>query len=140
VAGKIQDIREAIATAMATIDGLSTRSTIKDIADIPIAMVGNPAIEYDKAFGRGHDDYDIPVMVLVSRTVDDESQEKLNAYLDPFGTSSIKAAIESDSTLGGVVEDLRVVGTEGRPDMYAVGSVEYLGAVLTVHVMAPGKA
>lgn len=137
--GKIAEIRAALATAMGAIPGLSARPYTKDIADVPVAMVGGPEIEYDKTFGRGHDDYTIPVMVLCSKVSDEDSQARLDSYLDPFGSSSIKAAIEADSTLGGVVEDLRVVSTSDY-GVHEVGGVHYLAGLLMVHVMAPGKA
>lgn len=137
--GKIANIRTGLKTAMATIPGLSTRAYVRDIADVPVAMVGGPDIEFDKTFGRGHDDYTIPIMVFASRVSDEDSQVRLDAYLDPFGASSIKAAIEADSTLGGVVDDLRVIETReyGPQD---INGVTYLGAVLVVGVMASGKA
>jgi hypothetical protein len=135
----IANIRTALAAAM-TMDGLSTEAYVRDVADVPVAMVGGPdPIEYDKTFGRGHDDYTFPIMIFASRVSDEEAQETLDAYIDPYGASSLKAAIESDSTLGGVVHDLRVTGTQeyGPQD---INGILYLGAVLIVQVMAPGKA
>lgn len=138
--GKIATIREALATAVATIPGLQAEAYVRDIANVPVAMVGGPdPVEYDKTFGRGHDDMTFPIMIFSSRVSDEEAQETLDAYIDPYGASSLKAAIESDSTLGGVVEDLRVTGTQeyGPQD---INGVTYLGAVLLVSVMSPGKA
>lgn len=137
--GKIADVRAALATAIATVDGLSARPYTKDIADVPVAMVGGPEIEYDKTFGRGHDDYMIPIIILVSKVSDEDSQTKLDSYLDPFGDSSVKTAIEADSTLGGVVEDLRVMSTSDY-GVHEVSGVNYLAGLLMVHVMASGKA
>jgi len=138
--GKIADIRTALATAMSAVTGLSTEAYVRDIADVPVAMVGGPdPLEYDKTFGRGHDDYTFPVMIFSSKVSDEESQENLDSYLDPYGSKSLKAAIESDPTLGGVVDDLRV--TEAREyGPQDINGVLYLGAVLIVSVMASGKA
>jgi hypothetical protein len=137
--GKISDIRAALQTAIATVPGLQAEKYVRDVANVPVAMVGGPDTEYDKTFGRGHDDHTIPIMVFASRASDVDGQDQLDSYLDPFGASSIKAAIEADSTLGGVVDDLRV---ERSTDYGAheVNGITYLGAVLMVHVMAPGKA
>lgn len=136
--GKIANVRAALAAAM-TMDGLSTEAYVRDIADVPVAMVGGPDIEYDKTFGRGHDDMTIPIMLFASRVSDQEGQAQLDAYLDPFGASSLKSAIEADSTLGGVVEDLRVIETREYGPA-EVNGVLYLTAVLVVHVMSSGKA
>lgn len=135
---KIKDIRAALAAAM-VMDGLSTEAYVRDNADVPVAMISGPDIEYDKTFGRGHDDYTFGVIVLVQRTADEEGQAQLDAYIDPYGTSSLKAAIEADSTLGGVVEDLRVERTQEYGAHEYNGGV-YLAAELHVHVMASGKA
>lgn len=137
--GIIADIRAGLATAIATIDGLSAEPYARDNVDPPMAMVGGPDnAEFDKTFGRGHDDYEFGVIVFSSRVDDEAGQEQLDAYLDPFGPSSIKQAIEADPTLGGVVEDLRVERTQ-EYGAHEVGRVVYFGAVLVVKVMAPGK-
>lgn len=138
--GKIADIREGLATSMATITSLDTEAYIRDIADVPVAMVGGPdPLEFDQTFGRGSDEYDFPVIVFASRVDDEGGQSQLDSYLDPFGALSLKAAIESDSTLGGVVEDLRVQRVQDYGP-HEINGVQYLGAVLIVHVMASGKA
>lgn len=137
--GKISDIRAALQTAIATIPGLQAEKYVRDVATPPVAMVGGPETEYDKTFGRGHDDHTIPVMIFASRASDVDGQAQLDSYLDPYGTSSLKAAIEADSTLGGVVDDLRVTETRDY-GAHEINGVTYLGAVLMVHVMASGKA
>lgn len=141
--GKIADIRAGLVAAVAGIEGLSARAYTKDIADVPVLMVGGPEIEYDKTFGRGHDDYTIPMIVICSRVSDEDSQARLDSYLDPYGPLSIKAAVEASvnpgGSLAGVVDDLRVTSTSDY-GLHEVGTVEYLAALLMVHVMAPGKA
>lgn len=137
--GKLSDIRAALQAAVATITGLQAEKYVRDVASVPVAMVGGPETQYDKTFGRGHDDHTFPIMVFASRASDVDGQAQLDSYLDPFGDLSIKAAIEADSTLGGVVDDLRVVETRDYGP-HDINGVTYLGAVLVVHVMAPGKA
>lgn len=138
--GKIEDIREGLAAAIRAVEGLQAEPYARDIASVPVAMVGGPdPLEFDKTFGRGHDDYVFPVIIFSSRTVEEVGQHTLDAYLDPFGPLSVKTAIEADSTLGGVVEDLRVESArEYGP--HDINGVTYLGAVLVVAIMAPGKA
>lgn len=138
--GKIASIRAGLAAAIATVPGIQAEAYVRDIANVPVAMVGGPdPIEYDKTYGRGHDDMTFPIILFSSRVSDVDSQTTIDAYLDPFGASSLKQAIEADPTLGGVVEDLRVESTrEYGPQ--EVNGVTYLGAVLIVSVMSPGKA
>lgn len=138
--GKIEDIREALATAMRTVPGLSTGPYVKDMVSVPAAYVGGPeTIEYDKAFGRGHDDYVFSILVLAARVDSQSAQAKLDSFLDPYGNTSIKQAIEANGgSLGGVVDDARVQASQDYQD-YQLGGVSYLGAVLLVGIMASGK-
>lgn len=138
--GKIADIREGLAAAMASIAGLNTEPYVRDLAATPVAMVGGPdPIEYDKTFGRGHDDYVFPIMVFASRVDDRGAQADLDAYLDPYGDKSIKQAIESNEDLLAVVEDVQVRSTQ-EYEPHEIGGATYLGAVLLVGIMASGKA
>lgn len=142
--GKIADIRAGLAAAIGTIDGLQAEAYARDSIDPPMAMVGGPDNgEYDKTFGRGHDDWEFGVIVFSSRVDDEAGQAQLDAYLDPFGPLSIKQAIEASVLPGGslvdVVEDLRVERTQ-EYGAHEVGRVTYFGAVVIVKVMAPGTA
>lgn len=138
--GKIKDIRAGLATAIDTISGLQGEAYVRDNPDVPVAQVSGPDNgEYDQTFGRGHDDWEFGVILLVQRTSDEEGQELLDSYLDPFGPSSVKQAIEADPTLGGVVEDLRVVRTQEYGAVEMSNGAIHLGAVMVVKIMAPGK-
>jgi hypothetical protein len=70
-------------------------------------------VSYDGAMQRGHDELEWTVRVTWSITIDIATQEKLDAFLDPSGATSVKTLIESDPTLGGVVDDLHVSGASG---------------------------
>lgn len=141
--GTIAEIRAGLATAIGTVDGLQAEAYARDIANVPVAMVGGPDnTEFDKTFGRGHDDYEFGVIVFTSRVDDVSGQMLLDSYLDPFGPLSIKAAIEASVQPGGslvdVVDDLHVVRTQ-EYGAHEVGGVTYYGAVVIVKIMAPGK-
>lgn len=108
-------IREKIATNLATITGLRTSADIPDNPSPPIAFVQLDSVLYDQAFRKGLIRYDFSVTVLVGRVSERSAQAKLDAYIST-GASSIKAAVESDRTLGGyaadcVVTEMRNIGT-----------------------------
>lgn len=70
-------------------------------------------IDYDQALGRGLDFVDVTVRVTVTVTLDVAAQIKLDEYLAPTGANSVKALIEADKTLGGVVQDVHVQSASG---------------------------
>ncbi len=132
----ITAIRQGIATNLATISGLRTSYYITDNPNPPIAVVTPPTIKYGLSFGVGLDEYNFQVIVLVTRADERIGQELIDAYCAPTGAGSVKAAIESDRTLGGLVADLHVTDMTGvSPTTLADGQV-YLSATWAVQVYA----
>lgn len=131
----LSDIRSGIATNLGTISGLRTAAFVPDEPKPPIAVVFPENISFDTAFGRGLDTYSFTVQVIVSKVSDRNAQSNLDAYCNPSGASSVKAAIESDKTLGGLVQDLRV--TEARDYRAAtINENTYLTVTFAVTVYA----
>lgn len=104
----------------------------------PCIYVADDAISYDLANRRGLDQLAFVVVALVSFTTDQAAQESLDELRDPSGSSSIKTLIESDRTLGGACQDLRVTEAS-KPQLYVRDSgPASLGAEWTVQVYATG--
>lgn len=131
----LTELRSGIATNLATISGLRTASTVPDQPNPPIAVVIPRTITYDTAYARGLDTYEFVIIVIVGRVSERTAQTTLDAYCNPSGASSIKAAIESDRTLGGAASDLRVQEMRNYQSL-AVGEVTYLAAEFVVQVIA----
>lgn len=131
----LTQIRTGLAANLATIPGLRTTATVPDDISPPIAVTFTSTITYDETFGRGLDRYEFSVLVIVGRVDARTSQNTLDAYCAPSGASSIKTAIESNRTLGGIIQDLRV--TEMRNyGASNIQSVDYLTAEFVVTVYA----
>lgn len=134
----ISAIRDGIQVRLATIAGLRAFDLVKDQIPVPCAMVSFPErIEYDTTYGAGRVTLTIPVRVYASRASERAGQDRLDGYLASSGASSVKAAIESDRTLGGACESVQVpimreYGT------YTFNAVEYLGFEVEVEVVALG--
>lgn len=131
----IQAIRDALATNLATISGLRTSANVPDNPNPPIAVVFLETVEYDDAFRDGLTTLMFKVMVIVSRADDRTAQRKLNQYISPNGERSIKSAVESDRSLGGLVQTLRLT------NMTSLGSTivseqEYMAVEFSVAVYA----
>lgn len=129
----ISQIRSGLATNLATISGLRTAATMPDNPNPPIAIVVPEGINFDTSFGRGLDTYTFTVLVVVGRVDERSAQNLLDGYCTATGSTSVKAAIESDRTLSGVVNDLRVMEMRNYSSI-PVGEITYLAAEFVVSV------
>lgn len=101
----------------------------------PCAFITDGEITYDAAMHRGGDWLSYLVVVLVADTVDVDSQQLLDQLRDPSG---VKALIESDPTLAGAADDLRVTKASPSRLYERAGLPAALGAEWTVQILATG--
>lgn len=109
----ITDIRNGIEANLETINGLRGYSEIPENPQVPAAVVTLDSIEYHQAFKNGLVQFNFTVTVIVGRFNARASQQVLNEFADNSGAKSIRAAIESDRTLGGTVFDCVVQSMGG---------------------------
>ena len=131
----MSELRAALAVRLATITGLRTSATLPDQPNPPQAVIYPERVTYDTALGRGSDEYTFVVLVIVGRIAERSAQTSLDAYCNSSGATSIKAAIEGESTLGGKAFDCRVTEMRGQGSL-AIGDVTYLTAEFIVSVIA----
>lgn len=129
------ELRTGLATNLATISGLRTANLIPDQVNPPIAIITPETITYDTSFARGLDEYNFTILVVVHRVAERSAQSSLDAFCNPTGSTSIKTAIESDRSLGGMAQTLRVTGLRTYQAL-SVGDVDYLAAEFSVVVYA----
>jgi hypothetical protein len=96
-------------------------------------------IIYDRAMSRGLDEWFFTIRGFAASGTDKASQIKLDPWLSSTGAESVKAALESDRTLGGKVSDAHVVGMAKMAVFSPVGgSTSMFGAEWTLRVLAAG--
>jgi hypothetical protein len=103
MATTIAEIREGIAANLATLEGIQVSAYMLASPTPPAAHVIPRSILYDRTF-RGMVEVTLTVQVFVSLGLDQGAQMALDERL--LGTTSVKAALEVDKTLGGTVNDL----------------------------------
>jgi hypothetical protein len=131
----LSSIRSGLSTRLATILGLSVYAYVPDSIEPPTAVVGvMSSVDYDSTMSRGSDMYEIPLYLYVSRVDAELSQDSLDEFLAGSGSSSIKQAIEGDTTLGGVVSSARVVEASNY-GVYTINSIDYLGVEFSVEII-----
>jgi hypothetical protein len=106
-------IREALAGSLSSL-GIQSSGYLMAAPTPPAIECFPGQTDYDSTFQRGMDEVVFVVRITVSVNLDVGAQMKLDEYLDPTGTSSVKALIEADRTLGGRVKDLRVETVTGH--------------------------
>ncbi len=120
----ISGVRDAIKTNLQTITNMRVYDTIPDVVVPPCAVVGQLDFTFDVDNQRGLDQASVDVYVIVQRISERSGQDKLDLYLAGSGTGSVKTALESDRTLGGLVDTLRVVSAESGT--YQTGDQTFL--------------
>lgn len=137
----ITQIMDGLEARLATITGLRVSDVSPGQINPPCAIVGVPPVDnYHATFGaNGRVTLDsVTITVLTSAAVDRIGQRLLAGYANPTGDTSVKAAIEADKTLGGVVDDCIV--TASRPlGLEEVGVIGYFGGVFNLRVIARGS-
>jgi hypothetical protein len=133
----LTDLRTGLANRLATITGLRSSAYIPDNPQPPVAVVMPGRITYDTAFGRGSDEYQFTIMLIVGRVADRASQTTLDGYCESSGNRSVKAAIEGDRSLGGKALDCRVTEMTNQGSL-SIGDVTYHTAEFSVTVIAAG--
>ena len=132
----LTNIRNEIKNNLANITSLSVFGFVPDSVQPPTAVVGvMDSIDYDASMQRGADRYEIPVYVYVGRVDAQDSQETLDGFLASTGASSIKAQIESDTTLNSQAQSVRVTSA-GNYGVYNINNIDYLGVEFIVEVIA----
>jgi hypothetical protein len=109
---KINQVREALGQNLSDITGIRIYDTIPDVVVPPCAVVGQLDFTFDIDNARGLDQASVDIFVIVQRISERAGQDKLDQLLAGTGSKSIKTAIESDRTLGGLVNTLRVISAE----------------------------
>jgi hypothetical protein len=135
----IAQIRDGLGDNLRTLPGLRVGETIPDSFSPPIAIISLGSVQYNGAFNtrtvQGLTTYNFTVSVIVGKVSERTAQARLDSYIST-GTATIKAAIESDRTLGGAAFDCVVPEMTSVGAVVLSGDVSYLAADFTVTVYA----
>ncbi len=92
-------------------------------------------LSYDEAFGGGVDHLTLPVRAFIGGVDDFSGWEELDDLMAGTGSDSVRAAIDGDVTLGGVVDTSTIAGVRNS-GQYRVGTTDYLGCEFLLEVWA----
>lgn len=102
----VTQVATGLATNLATISGLRTSVYQPEQLNPPMAFPTLNSVTYHNAMGGGDVTMQWTINVIVGRYVDRTAFATLDGFLSYSGATSIRTAIESDKTLGGVCQTL----------------------------------
>jgi hypothetical protein len=130
----ITTVRQKLAENIGTVTGLRTSAELIDNPSPPIALVALDSVDYHNDFGNGVV-LSFSVSVIVGRSAERTMQRKLDAYISPEGSQSVKAGIESNRSLDGNVDDLVCSGVSNVGSI-TINDQTYLAAEFQITVYA----
>lgn len=133
--GTASDLQSALATALATISGLRVADHLPEQVSPPMAVIQVQSVTYHRAMNGGLSEWQYIVSLVSGRMGDRSAQLLLDGWMSYDGEQSVRAAIESDPTLGGECSTLKVADmVTVRP--LSIGDAAYLTCEFTVTVHA----
>lgn len=127
-------IRDAIKSTLTTnITGLVTYDTIPDAPQVPCVIVAPREGDFEMNGNCVMWEFDL--YVLTARGDFRVGQDKLDSLVDGAGSSSIRAVIKNNQTLGLSDCSAHVTGVNDYGGEYRAGQVQHYGAKLALKVM-----
>lgn len=142
MAATLDQILDGIEGLLAALPSLRVKDVVG--VDLPVtgqasvAVVMTPAIpSYRSTMGRGKYELTVDVLLLTAAGISRPGQRKLAAFASQTGDSSLRAAVEADSTLGGTCDtsylaSFRPLGVE------EVGVIGYFGGIFSIYLATSG--
>lgn len=104
----VRTVRDELADALRVIPDVNVYTTVPDTVVFPAVIVGWPQeVIYHSTLARGMDMWTIPVVALVEQ-VTTAGQDLMAEMVSPAGAYSVRATLESMSTLNGTCDSLEV--------------------------------
>lgn len=151
IEGTQYDLEEVMEALAALFNGVETGDEIGGVAitmechadmtgqiEPPSILLEIDDLAWDLNMGRGADGFSVSALVLVTYQDMDQAQRLLWRFLSRKSTSGlmrIKAVLEADQTLGGLVS-YAVLTTVRNIGTVNVNAVDYLGAELIIEVVS----
>jgi hypothetical protein len=133
-------LRQALAANLARLgDDIQVSAYMLASPTPPTIHLYPSEVTYDLAARRGLDMWFFTVQAFVGATSDIGAQKRLDGYIDPKGSQSVKQAIESDSYLAGQAGDVTALSCSGYRIYTREGGPPVLGAEWRIQVLAAGN-
>lgn len=129
----ITEVKQGLATRLATIPNLRTFAYIPEQLNAPIAYPTLDNIAYHRTMAVAMTEMTFTITAVVCKADSRSAQSQVDPYVSATGTYSVKAALEGDRTLGGKVDDL-IVNSAGGYTIINAEDGDYLAVDFNVTV------
>ena len=133
MAATISQVNTGLKNRLSTITGLRVYDYQPDNGYVPFVFPALTTIEYHKAMTGGMRIFTYNITIVTGRVDERTGQDELDAYASYDGAKSVRAALEADKTLGGVVDTL-IVTSSANVNAMSQGENQYLTLDFTVTV------
>jgi hypothetical protein len=135
MSGTASQIQAAVSAALATVPGLRVADHLPEQIAPPLAIAQIQSVTYHRTMQGGDSEWTFLIAAIAGRMGDRSAQRQLDGWLSYDGSQSVRAALEVDPTLNGVVSTLLVTEMVSvRP--ITLGDAAYLSCEFNVTVHA----
>jgi hypothetical protein len=135
MAGTASELHAGLAKLLASIPGLRVADHLPEQLSPPQAIIQLDQVDYHRAMSGGLSDWRFVVVMVAGRMGERSAQAQLDGWLSYDGEQSVRAALESDPTLGGAAQTVKVTRSLSvRP--LVLGELTYISVELNVDVTA----
>jgi hypothetical protein len=132
----ISQVKDGLKARINSISGLRAFDYQPDQVNPPFAFPTLDTVTYHQTgMASGGVVMNFTITLIVNRSSERTAQDQLDQYMNWDGAKSLRAAIESDRTLGGVCDDLIVTNAENLTNIDANDTL-YLAVDFKVTVYA----
>ena len=128
----ISDLRAGLVTNLQTIPDIRVYATLPDVVNPPSALITLDRVEYQQQNNNAMSIYTFKVTIVLGRVSERVAQENMDVLVAPTG---VKAAIESDRTLGGNAYEVNIQEMSSYGAV-SINGIDYLSAEFSVLVYA----
>lgn len=121
----ITQVKQGLANRLATITGLRAFAYQPDQLNAPIAFPTLDNVLYHRTMRTALTEMTFTVTLIVCKADSRSAQSQVDPYISASGSQSVRAAIEGDPTLGGVVDSL-IVNSAGGYQIINAEDGDYL--------------
>lgn len=134
MAGSASQIQAAVSAALATVPGLRVADHLPEQVAPPMAVIQMETVTYHRTMQGGTSEWAFLISLIAGRMGERSAQRQIDGWLSYDGSQSIRAALEVDPTLNGIVQSL-IVAEMASIRLLTMGDATFLTCDfnLTVH-------
>jgi ABC-type arginine/histidine transport system permease subunit len=130
----IAAVMDEVAAQLATIADLNVTAHWRGSPNPPEAIVSLPRGDFDAAYARGMDRWELPVILVLGKVSERSARDAASPYVSGSGAKSFKAVLEAGTYTE--LDSLRVQDFEF--DVVTFAAVDYLTVTFILDIAGQG--